>query len=115
MSNPGRYLVLAPSGIASPLPQPYNEVAGGGPESFPLSPGTKFQAYDYESGVQYMPDEHQTWDLEINHRQSSVNYFAGHGGVTSPDGYNTTAVPPGWRPDLQKGDTRIIMAFLLRF
>jgi hypothetical protein len=115
MSNPGRYLVLAPTGIASPLPQPFNEVAGGGPESFPLVAGTTYQAYDYESGFQYMPDEHQTWDLELNHRQASVPYFAGHGGVTSPDGYNTTAVPTGWRPDLQKGDTRIIMAFLLRF
>ena len=115
MSNPGRYLVLYPTGIASPVPQPFNYVPGEGPTAFSTAAGTTFQAYDYETGIQYMPDEHQTWDLEINHRQSSVNYFAGHGGVTSPDGYNGTAVPAGWRPDLQKGDTRIIMAFLLRF
>jgi len=44
-----------------------------------------------------------------------VDYFAGHGGVTSPDGYITTKVPTGWRPDLTKADNRIILAFLLRF
>ncbi len=62
-----------------------------------------------------MPSELITYDLEFNHRQASDPYFAGHGGVTSPDGYTTTATPPGWRPDLVKGDTRIIMALLLRF
>jgi hypothetical protein len=62
-----------------------------------------------------MPTELTTYDLEVNHREANVPYFAGHGGVTSPDGYITTKVPPGWRPDLVKGDTRIIAAFLLRF
>ena len=42
-------------------------------------------------------------------------YFAGHGGVTSPDGYTTTATPPGWRPDLAKNDLRLIGAMLVRF
>jgi hypothetical protein len=62
-----------------------------------------------------MPTEQTTWDLEWNQRQANVPYFAGHGGVTSPDGYTTTAVPVGWRPDLVKSDDRIIAAFLLRF
>jgi hypothetical protein len=44
-----------------------------------------------------------------------VNYFAGHGGVTSPDGYITTTTPAGWQPDLVKADTRIIFAALTRF
>jgi hypothetical protein len=61
-----------------------------------------------------MPTEQTTWDLEINRRASDVPYFAGHGGVTSPDGYITTAVPQGWRPDLRKDDLRIIAAFLFR-
>ncbi len=80
-----------------------------------MAPGTKFDAFDYETGIQYMPNEQETWDLEFNHRQASVPYFAGHGGVTSPDGYSTTTTPKGWAPDLQKGDTRVILAFLLRF
>jgi hypothetical protein len=62
-----------------------------------------------------MPTEQYTFDLEFNHRQADVPYFAGHGGVTSPDGYIQTAVPTGWRPDLSKSDSRIIAALLVRF
>ena len=113
MHNPGRYLVLAPSGNASPVSQPLNVAPASDP--FPLVPGTSFDAFDYESGFQYMPDEHTTWDIEFNHRQASVPYFAGHGGVTSPDGYTTTTTPKGWTPDLVKGDTRVIVALLVRF
>ncbi len=115
MHNPGRYLVLAPTGNATPsgITQPLGVAAATNP--FPLNPGTTFDAFDYETGIQYMPSEQITYDLEFNHRQAADNYFAGHGGVTSPDGYTTTASPPGWRPDLTKGDTRIIAALLLRF
>ena len=56
-----------------------------------------------------------TYDVEVNSRHSSVPYFAGHGGVTSPDGYTSTPVPPGWRPDLVKSDNRVIFAMLVRF
>ena len=62
-----------------------------------------------------MPDEQVTIGLEFNHRHASVPYFAGHGGVTSPDGYITTAVPAGWRPDLSQNDTRGIASLLVRF
>jgi len=115
MHNPGRYLVLAPSGNATPggISQPLG--VGAASDPFLIQPGSPFDAFDYETGIQYMPNEQETWDLEVNHRQASVPYFAGHGGVTSPDGYNTTTTPKGWAPDLQKGDTRVILAFLLRF
>jgi hypothetical protein len=118
MNNPGRYLVLAPTGIASPF-QPAS-VQGvsytvPGQQAFSMAPGTEFNAWDWEFGIQYMPTEQTTWDIEYNHREADVNYFAGHGGVTSPDGYSTTPVPPGWRPDLVKSDSRIVVAFLLRF
>ena len=115
MNNPGRYLVLAPTGNASPagIIQPL----GTAPASmgFDLNPGTKFNAWDYEGGFQWMPSEQITFDLEFNHRQADVNYFAGHGGVTSPDGFITTSTPAGWRPDLVKNDSRIILALLTRF
>jgi opacity protein-like surface antigen len=118
MDNPGRYLVLAPTGQASPFAQPLSTdgvqyVAGSRP--FDLNPGTLFDAWDVGAGLQFMPDEIITYDLEFNHRAASVPYFAGHGGVTSPDGYVTTAVPVGWRPDLVKADTRVIAALLARF
>ena len=118
MYNPGRYLVLAPTGNASAVPQPESTqgiqyVPASSP--FDMNPGTTFNAWDYESGFQYMPIEQFTFDLEFNHRQADVPYFAGHGGVTSPDGYITTATPAGWRPDLVKADNRIIAAWLVRF
>jgi hypothetical protein len=115
MNNPGRYLVLAPTGNASPagLPQPLGVPAAT--SGFDLSPGTKFNAWDYETGFQWMPNEQFTFDVEGNHRQADVPYFAGHGGVTSPDGFYTTTTPTGWRPDLAKADTRIIFAALTRF
>ena len=113
MHNPGRYLVLAPTGNASPFTQPLGVAAATQP--FDYSPGSKFDAYDYATGIQFMPDEQQTIDLEFNHREANVPYFAGHGGVTSPDGYVTTKTPTGWRPDLTYGDARIILAYLLRF
>ena len=113
MHNPGRYLVLSPTGNASAVLQPLNVPAPTQP--FSLNPGTTFDAFDYETGIQWMPNEMVTYDLEFNHREASVPYFAGHGGVTSPDGYITTGTPVGWRPDLVKGDSRIIAAMLVRF
>jgi hypothetical protein len=117
MHNPGRYLVLAPSGQASPIAplsiQGLNYVSATAP--FSLNPGTSFDAWDVETGIQYMPNELVTYDIEVNHRESSVPYFAGHGGVTSPDGYVTTTLPAGWRPNLVKADNRIIIAYMLRF
>ncbi len=115
MNNPGRYLVLAPTGNASPVGiiQPLGTSAATQP--FDLNPGTKFNAWDYETGFQWMPTEQLTFDIEYNHRQADTPYFAGHGGVTSPDGYITTTTPAGWRPDLTKMDSRIILALMVRF
>ena len=118
MHNPSRYLVLAPTGQASGVPQ--NESVQGlsyvAPTSpYDYNPGAKFDAWDAEAGFQFMPVEQVTYVVEVNHREASVPYFAGHGGVTSPDGYITTPVPTGWRPDLVKADNRIIFACLVRF
>jgi opacity protein-like surface antigen len=106
MHNPGRYLVLAPTGQATP---------GTPSTGFDMSAGTKFDAWDASTTLDWMPDEIQTWRLEFVRRASSVPYFAGHGGVTSPDGYTNTGVPTGWRPDLVKSESKIIGALLLRF
>jgi opacity protein-like surface antigen len=119
MHNPGRYLVLAPTGQATPSYFQAQSAQGisyvGGTNPYDLNPGSQFDAFDYEAGIQYMPDELVTFDLEYNHRQASVPYFAGHGGVTSPDGYVNTATPAGWRADLTKSDSRLIAALLVRF
>jgi hypothetical protein len=106
MHNPGRYLVLAPTGAATP---------GTPITGFDMSAGTKFDAWDMSTTIQWMPNEQETWLLEFVHREASVPYFAGHGGVTSPDGYVTTFTPSGWRPDLVKTESKVIAALLLRF
>ena len=99
--NPGRYLVLVPPGEAA--------------KSFDTSPGTAFNGWDASTTFDFMPDPYQTWRLELVHREASVPYFAGRGGVTSPDGFATGALPSDWKPDQRKAETRLIAALLLRF
>lgn len=118
MSNPSRYLVLAPTGNASGVPQPQSTqgiqyVAPS--QGYDLNFGSHFNAWDYEFGFQYMPIEQLTIGVEFNHREADTPYFAGHGGVTNPDGYITTKTPAGWRPDLSKTDDRLIASWLVRF
>lgn len=114
MSNPGRYLVLYPTGQASPLPNPTNPTATAGTYPYSANPGDKFEGFDYSTNLDWMPNQHLTVRLEYVHRQSSVPYFAGHGGVTSPSGYSTTPLTPDWKPDLVKAEDRIIFAVLFR-
>ncbi len=114
MNNPGRYLVLYPTGQASPLPSPANPQQTAGAFPFTANPGEAFSAWDISTNLDWMPNEHILFRLEYVHRQSSVNYFAGHGGVTSASGYTTTASPSDWRPDLVKSEDRVIVAVLFR-
>lgn len=61
-----------------------------------------------------MPNQSITFRIEYVHRWASVPYFAGHGGVTSPDGYTTTPLTTGWQPDLVRMENRVIFAMLFR-
>jgi hypothetical protein len=119
LHNPGRYLSLLPTGVASPIPQPLSiqgiQYTPVSVNAYDANLGTKFDAWDVEFGIQYMPVEQVTYGLEFNHRKASVPYFAGHGGVSSPDGYVTTIVPAGWRPDLSDNDDRLVFSALIRF
>jgi hypothetical protein len=100
MHNPGRYLALLPAG---------NGV-------LTQNPGDAFDAWDFSTGFQFMPNEHVTWGLEIVHRESSVPYFAGPGGVTSPNGWNQPiGDPAGFVADLVKRENRIIGSIIVRF
>jgi hypothetical protein len=117
MTNPSRYLILTPTGQAQPLPQPEStaQVAYVPPTNpYDINFGSKINMWDYEIGFQYMPSDYFTLDVEYNHRGSSVPFFNGHGGDTSPDGYISTPAGPGWRADLSKNDDRIIVAWLVR-
>ena len=114
MTNPGRYLVLYPTGQASPLPNPNNPTQTEGAFPFSASPGDLFKAWDASTNLDWMPNQSITFRAEYVHRHASVPYFSGPGGVTSPDGYTTTPLPPNWRPDLVKTEDRIIFALLFR-
>ena len=114
MKNPGRYLVLYPTGQASPLPNPNNPTQTEGAFPFSANPGDKFQAWDCSTNLDYMPNQSITFRLEFVHRAANVPYFAGSGGVTSQTGYSTTALDPNWKPDLVKVENRIILAILFR-
>jgi len=102
LHNPGRYLALVPTGAAT-LSQ---------------NPGDPFDSWDASTGLQFMPNEHITIGLEYVERHANVPYFAGHGGVTSPNGWNPpigNPASPGWTPDLVKDEHRIIASFIVRF
>jgi len=130
MHNPGQYLVLAPTGYADTL---FQQQTG---------PGSTFDAWDYSTTLDYMPSQNITLKLEFVHRAvvdigpapgtpALKGYFAGPGGVTSPSGFANTGTytytssgasiaPPlsswgGWMPDMVKSESRIILAFLVRF
>ena len=115
MKNPGRYLVLAPTGDASPFPNPYNPTQTAGTHPFTENPGDQFTGWDCSTGLSWTPNQAVEFKVEWVHREADVNYFAGPGGVTSPSGYTTTPVPAtGWAPDLTKSENRIVAAFLFR-
>ncbi|MCD6065729.1 MAG: hypothetical protein K0S33_555 [Bacteroidetes bacterium] len=114
MNNPGRYLVLYPTGQASPLPNVNNPTVPEGSFPYSASPGDAFEGFDYSANMEWLPNEHVSFRLEYVHRQSNVPYFAGRGGVTSPTGYSTSPLTPNWVPDLVKAEDRIIFAVLFR-
>lgn len=116
MKNPGRYLVLYPTGQASPLPSKTDPTKTEGLFPFDTRPGTQFEGWDWSTNLDWMPNQSITFRIEYVNRHSSVPYFAGHGGVTSPDGLVTTPVDPNgsWRPDLVKSEQKIIGAILFR-
>ncbi len=114
MQNPGRYLVLYPTGQASPLPSSNNPTQTAGAYPYSANTGDQFSGFDYSTNIDWMPNQHICFRLEYVHREASVPYFAGRGGVTSPSGYTTTQLPADWKPDLVKSEDRIIVAVLFR-
>lgn len=114
MTNPGRYLVLYPTGQASPLPNSSDPTKTEGTFPFSANPGDVFKGWDCSTNIDFMPNQSLTFRIEYVHRQSNVPYFAGRGGVTSQTGYTTTPLDPLWKPDLVKSESRIILALLFR-
>ncbi|HMC53610.1 MAG TPA: outer membrane beta-barrel protein [Gemmatimonadaceae bacterium] len=108
MNNPGRYLVIMPpiNGATASTGSPY----------FTSNPGDAFHAWDASLTIDIMPDQFTTVRAELDHREASVPYFAGPGGVT-PTGGNTGSPGvrvPGFAPDLRRAETRLNFALLIK-
>ena len=100
INNPGRYLALLPAGNAV-LTQ---------------NPGDNFEGWDASAGFQFMPNEYLTFGVESVTRHTSVPYFSGRGGVTSPNGWNAPiGNPAGYQADLVKDENRLIFSTIFRF
>jgi hypothetical protein len=108
MMNPGRYLVL--------LPPINGATAFSGTPYFSTNPGDQFKAWDTSVTFDYMPDQFTTFRFELDHRESSVPYFAGPGGVTPVGGNQGPpgSIVPGFFPDLRQTETRLNFALLVK-
>jgi hypothetical protein len=107
INNPGRYLVL--------LPPINGATAFSGTPYFSTNPGTQYQAWDGSITLNYMPSDYMTWLVELDHRESSVPYFAGRGGMTPVGGNQGLpgSTVPGFTPDLVRTETRFNFAILV--
>lgn len=114
MKNPGRYLVLYPTGQASPLPNPTDPTRTEGAYPYSANPGDQFTGWDISTNIDWLINQSLAFRLEFVHREADNPYFAGPGGVTSPTGYTTSPLPSDWRPDLRTSESRIIGALLFR-
>jgi len=100
INNPGRYLALLPAG---------NGV-------LTQNPGDQFEGWDASACIQFMPNEYMTFGVEYVTRHTSVPYFSGNGGVTSPNGWNAPlGNSEGYVADLVKDENRIICSMIFRF
>jgi hypothetical protein len=108
MNNPGRYLVL--------LPPINGATAFSGTPYFTENPGDQFKAWDASITFDYMPDQFTTFRFEVDHRESSVPYFAGAGGVTPPGGNTGSpgSIVANFFPDLRRMENRLNLALLVK-
>jgi hypothetical protein len=137
MHNPGQYLVLAPTGYADTLFQAQTGVGStfnawdySTTFEYLPSPGLTLKLEFVHRQVEKLGAAPGATPLK--------GYFAGHGGVTGPTGFTNTgaytytsngasiapplsswgtAGPNGgpWMPDMVMSESRIILAFLVRF
>ncbi len=99
--NPGLYLAFTPSPVT---PNDFTDAVLQDPD---LTIGQGTLTFDV------MPNDYMTLRLEARYRKSDKPYFAGSGGTTSPDGWNTTEVG-AWRPDLVKEEGSVTVAVNFR-
>lgn len=105
ITNGGSYLAFTPSPVT---PNAFTDALAA-------DPNKPVQIFQATATFDIMPSDHFTFRIEYGYRSANVPYFAGHGGTTSPSGWQagpTTTLP--WTPDLQKTENRITLAMNFR-
>jgi hypothetical protein len=123
VNNPGQYLLLVPPVNGATAANygaqvtAYDEQPGQDINTIPnLLPGSSFIATDFEICMDYRPSPYLMYKLEFEHNESNIPYFAGEGGVTSTDGWQSQVgtgsaggIGSGFTPDLVKTQNRVVL------
>jgi hypothetical protein len=104
ITNPGGYLAFSPA-APSAAPNAYD---------LAIASGKDLKMSQLAATFDVMPNDHVTFRMEYDHRNSNIPYFAGKGGTTSQTGFSNDPVDPSWLPDLRKTENRIIVSVNFR-
>lgn len=75
-----------------------------------------FNGLDASTGLRFMPNQHIAIGLEYVTRHTDSPYFSGHGGLTSPNGWNAPIGDPScYAADLVKDEDRTIFSTIFSF
>lgn len=80
-----------------------------------IANGEKLRLFQFTSTFDIMPNDYVTFRLEYGYRNSSIPYFTGSQGTTSPSGW--TNGPTGelpWAAELKKDEHRVTLAVNFR-
>jgi hypothetical protein len=103
--NTSPYLAFTPAATGD-VPNNYDTA---------IANGEKLKLFQFTSTFDVMPNDFVTLRLEYGYRSSSIPYFAGGGGTTSPSGWvNGSTGDTPWAAQLMKNEHRITLAVNFR-
>ncbi|AWH84507.1 hypothetical protein HYN59_04965 [Flavobacterium album] len=103
--NTSPYLAFTPA-ATSDLPNNYDTA---------IANGEKLRLFQFTSTFDIMPTDFVTFRLEYGYRNSSIPYFTGRGGTTSPSGWvNGPTDGTPWAAELKKYEHRVTLAVNFR-
>jgi hypothetical protein len=103
--NTSPYLAFTPAATGD-IPNNYDTA---------IANGEKLRLFQFTSTFDVMPNDFVTFRLEYGYRNSSIPYFTGRGGTTSPSGWvNGPVGDTPWAAELKKDEHRITLAVNFR-
>ncbi|RZJ76490.1 MAG: porin [Flavobacterium sp.] len=103
--NTSPYLAFTPA-LTGDVPNNYDSA---------IAEGEKLKIFQFTGTFDVMPNDFITFRLEYGYRNSSIPYFTGSGGTTSPSGWvngPTNDIP--WAAKLQQDEHRVTLAVNFR-